>query len=440
MTQARLPSISIVVPSFNQAPYIAETLQSLLDQQYPALQIIVQDGGSTDGAVQIAADYARRFPDIVQLATEKDRGQADAINRGFSKASGEILGFLNSDDTLYPGCLQRVATEIDPARGRHIVFGRCLFTGEGSPYVGVEHPAFYEGHFAQLAIWKRKFNSIPQPSVFWHRSVWEKLGGMDESENHALDYDLFCRFSRHYRFHKVDALWSTYRMHAASKSAQKTESEVLELSIATSRKHWGPWWRPLRWRCASSLLLYRLAAHDRGRHHARAWSEAARNNRSLAALGHFFSTAFWSPRTVWNSIIQPWLARRTLGIAQRLFWTHSEFAGQHGDGWIGPVFRHEFIVPADAKRIIFVLQHQPQGRGHHPTIHPAIHIDGRKVESKELHEPCQFFMAADISHLRKKSARIELRTPEFFLPSVVHGTPDERKLSVILHEMKVETE
>ncbi|HET7537033.1 MAG TPA: glycosyltransferase family 2 protein, partial [Candidatus Didemnitutus sp.] len=220
------PLISIVTPSFNQGNFLGETLQSLVDQNYPRLEVIIQDGGSTDDSIAIAGDFARRFPAVFQVFVEKDSGQADALNRGFARAKGEILGFLNSDDTLYPGCLLRVAKEIDPRRNRWIVFGRCLFTGEGSPYVGIEHPAEYKSHFEQLAIWKRGYNTLPQPSVFWHRRVWEKCGGLNTAEHHVLDYDLFCRFSSHFRFHRVDELWSTYRMHAVSKSSQRTEAEV----------------------------------------------------------------------------------------------------------------------------------------------------------------------------------------------------------------------
>ncbi len=211
------PLISIVTPSFNQGSYLAETLQSLLDQEYPRLEVIIQDGGSTDGAVAVAEEFVRRHPGIFRLYVEKDAGQADALNRGFARVTGEIHGFLNSDDTLYPGCLRSVARKIDPARGRWVVFGRCLFTGEGSRYVGVEHPAVeYRSHFEQLAIWKRGYNTLPQPSVFWHRRVWERCGGFKVTEHHVLDYDLFCRFSARYRFYRVDELWSTYRIHAVS--------------------------------------------------------------------------------------------------------------------------------------------------------------------------------------------------------------------------------
>ncbi|HNY40885.1 MAG TPA: glycosyltransferase family 2 protein, partial [Bryobacteraceae bacterium] len=239
------PLISVVVPSFNQAPFLGETLQSLADQNYPNLEVIIEDDCSSDNSVEIARRFVEQNPSQFKLFTAKqNEGQAAALNRGFRRARGEILAFLNSDDTLLPGCLSRVASEIDPRRSRYVVFGRCIFTGSGSRYVGVEHPAFYRSHFEMLAIWKRRYNTIPQPSVFWHRSVMERCGYLDKSAGHVLDYDLFCRFSRRYHFHHVDMLWSTYRMHANSRSSQRTEDEVLEASIVVSRRYWGPRWSP----------------------------------------------------------------------------------------------------------------------------------------------------------------------------------------------------
>src|ERR1700730_1772793 len=280
----RPPLISIVTPSFNQGQYLAETLQSLVDQKYPNLEVIIQDGGSSDDSIRIAEHYVSQYPSIFRCFVEKDNGQAHALNLGFAKTRGEILGVLNSDDTLYPGCLNSVAREISPARGRLVVFGRSLFTGEDSPYVGVEHPAEFESHFDHLAIWKRGFNTIPQPSTFWHRRVWETCGGFDETEGHVLDYDLFCRFSRHFYFHKVDELWSTYRMHAVSKSARRTEAEVLAMSVAVSRRNWPPAWHPLRWRLALSHWFHEHHAYERARHHARRAEHAFAEGRLVRGL------------------------------------------------------------------------------------------------------------------------------------------------------------
>lgn len=426
----RLPLISIVTPSYNQARYIRETLQSLVDQNYPRLEVIIQDGGSTDGAVAIAEEFVRRHPEAFHLFVEKDAGQADALNRGFARTHGEILGFLNSDDTLFPGCLASVARELDPARGRPIVFGRCVFTGEGSRYVGIEHPAEYRGHFDFLAIWRRGYNTMPQPSVFWHRDVWQKCGGFDPGEHHVLDYDLFCRFSRRYRFHKVDELWSTYRMHEISKSAQRSEAEVLELSVRASRKHWGPWFSPLRWKLALSFWFHRQNGHERARHHARRCEEAAAAGARVRAVKEFVCTAFSSPKMARDRLLLAWLSTLRIGFLQRFLREDGGFTGRYGDLWVGPVYRDHVIIPQDATRLILVLQHHPHGSHH--TIELALRLNGQKVAQHCVTAAGQFTLSADVTKHRGRRCGLELRAGPFFIPRMLHNTPDDRRLVVQL--------
>jgi glycosyltransferase involved in cell wall biosynthesis len=391
------PRITIAVPSYNQGPFIRETLQSLVDQHYPNLEAIVQDGGSTDGAIEVAQEFAQRYPDTFRLYVEKDRGPAHALNMAFARSTGEILGYLNTDDTLYPGCLNHVAREIDPARGRYIVFGRCLFTGEG-PYVGLEHPAEYRGHFDLLAVWRRGHNAIPQPSTFWHRSVYERCGGFDAER--GLDFVQWCKFSKHFWFHKVDELWSTYRMHPASVTSNTTEQEWIELMIKYSRAHWGPWWHPLRWRCS---LSYRI-------------------HRSLAG--------YWLLRSL--------LARRLRVVPHRGSRRRgaSAVADKYGDNWIGPVYRAEFSVPPDATRLTLLLEHHPQG--HHRRISPGLWLNGKLVDRRRASEAGRLSFAVDLVPYRGASCTLEVRTPEFFIPRFITGAPDDRQLSVLLLEQRIE--
>jgi glycosyltransferase involved in cell wall biosynthesis len=384
------------VPSYNQGKFIRETLRSLVDQQYPNLEVIIQDGGSTDGAIEIAQEFVERYPTIFRLYVQKDRGHAHALNMAFARSTGEILGYLNTDDTLYPGCLRRVAREIDPARGRYIVFGRCLFTGEGSPYVGREHPAKYHGHFDLLAVWTRGHNAIPQPSTFWHRRVHEACGGFDEAHNHGLDYLQWCKFSRRFRFHKVDELWSTYRMHPVSVTANKTEQEWLDIMIRYSRMHWGPWWRPLRWRCELSCRL-----HD----------SSLRYRVSRSALG------------------------RWLGAVRRRG-TAGDFTGKYADNWIGPVYRSSLEVPAEASRLIVVLEHHPQA--HHRRVSPALRLDGKLLDRRCMRDAGQFSLIADLAPYRGAACALEVRTPEFFVPRFTMRAADDRRLSVLLLEKRIE--
>ena len=436
--RGRFPRISIAVPSFNQGPYIRETLESLVRQEYPNLEVIIQDGGSTDGAIQIAQEFADRYPEIFRLHVQQDTGHANAVNLAFTRSTGEILGYLNTDDTLYPGCLHRVAREIDPARGRYIVFGRCLFTGGGSPYVGREHPAEYRGHFEMLAVWKRGYNTIPQPSTFWHRKVYETCGGFDEADDNAgLDYKQWCRFSKRFAFHVVDEVWSTYRMHPVSVTSNQTEQERLDAMVGYSRSQWGPWWRPLRWRCTISYWLHDRDLAEQARARARRAEGAARAGRYAQAAVEFLQMSVRSPRMTayWASRLlasrAPWVARRLR--AQR----EDAFTGRYSDNWIGPMYKSDVSVPADARRLVVTLEHQPNG--HHRLVTPALCLNGKVVDWRQ-HEAGKLALAGDLSAYRGRSCEIEIRTPEFFVPRFVNGSPDDRELSVLLVDQRIESE
>jgi glycosyltransferase involved in cell wall biosynthesis len=397
------PRITIVVPSYNQASFIREALESLVDQQYPNLEVIIQDAGSTDGAIDIAQQFVDRYPGTFRLCVQKDRGHAHALNMAFARSTGEILGYLNTDDTLYPGCLPRVAREIDPARGRSIVFGGCLFTGEGSPYVGLEHPAEYHGHFDLLAIWKRGYNAIPQPSTFWHRTVYETCGGFDERHNHGLDYLQWCKFSKRFWFHKIDERWSTYRMHPDSVTANKTEEEWRDIMVMYSRMHWGPWWHPLHWRCS---LSYRL-------HDAKIHQTATRLSRLLSRLFPHMA-------------LRPARARTSKG----------GFAGKYADNWIGPVYLCDVTVPPDANRLVVLLEHHPQRC--HQRVSPALLVNGEIVDRRIASEPGRLWLEVDLVHHRGRSCALEVRTPEFFVPRLACGGSDDRRLSVLLLDQRIE--
>jgi hypothetical protein len=331
-----------------------------------------------------------------------------------------------------------VAKEIDIERGRYIVFGRCLFTGNGTRYVGVEHPAEYKSHFDQLAIWARGYNTIPQPSVFWHRTVWLKCGGFNESDHHVLDYDLFCRFSRYFFFHKVDELWSTFRMHDDSKSSQRTEAEVLEMSIRASRRYWRSWFSPLRWRCEFSHWLYGCNGHEKARHHARLTEQAVQSRRYLSAIGEFLRTFIYSPKMAKDRLLMAWLADRRIGIFQRLLKSEHEFTGHYGDLWIGPLYRTDIEVPAKARRLVLTCKHTPHGS--HVEVRATLSVNRRLAACHNAAKEELFTLSADVAKYRGQRCQVEVRSGPFFVPRLLHNTPDDRRLVIQLLETKFESD
>lgn len=236
-----LPRISIITPSYNQGRFIEATILSVMQQGYPGFEHIIVDGGSTDDTLAILA----RYPHLT-IISEPDRGQAEAVNKGLRRASGEIIGWLNSDDTYYPGALVGAAETIDPAKGIYIAMGRCAYIDAAGEPTGSEHPSAFVSHQRVVEVWKGY--TIPNPAVFFHRTVYEVCGGLDESLYLTLDYDLFCRYTARFDITVVDRFWATYRLHQSAKSSEQSQGELLVKSLEISRRYWGEagsasWWR-----------------------------------------------------------------------------------------------------------------------------------------------------------------------------------------------------
>ncbi len=345
------PRISIVTPSFNQARFIRDTIESVLAQGYPDVEHIVVDGMSTDETPSILAAYPH-----LKVVREPDQGQADAINKGFRLATGDVFTFLNSDDTLLPGTLERVAAEIDPVRARHVVMGRCRFVNEAGRFIGVEHPSAYAGHTDVLQIWKG--HSIPQPAVFFTREAWERSGPLDPAERLVLDYDLFCRMSRFFPFHPIDQVIATYRLHSDSKTSGVDNRERLAESLRVSRKYWGTWLNPRRWRLEASYFAFRLDRRGRAVRWLRRAQEDRGRGRFLSGALHSVAGIVFGPDVFLDTTFMPGL-REFFGKATgriRPFQFRAkrdrpetsawrEFRGVHTDGWAGP----ELVTKIEAR-------------------------------------------------------------------------------------------
>ncbi len=211
------PTISIVVPSYNQGRYLEETLRSIIDQQYPALELLVADGGSTDNSVDIIKKYENH---ISWWVSEKDSGQSDAINKGFSKATGEVINWICSDDKLAPGALFTVAELFNSSPGSTgVVYGNIDYINEKS--VVLKNPFDDVKNRVRSRIDFFKGMAFAQPAAFFRRSLLEQTGYLDTGLHYGMDYDLFAKLALITDFRHTKELIAYYRLHTESKSVKQ---------------------------------------------------------------------------------------------------------------------------------------------------------------------------------------------------------------------------
>ncbi len=218
----KYPSISIITPSFNQALFLDSCIRSIASQGYENLEHIVMDGGSSDESPEIIRHYGAH---ISKAVIGPDLGQSDAINKGIMLSRGGIIGWLNSDDALLPGSLAAVAEYFSQNPECEWLAGHCHFTDvygkPGWQCVVKERPAedyvrFWDGIF------------LPQPSVFFRRALWDKVGGLNISYRYAMDLDLWLRFLSASPLHCLDATLSINRVHGATKTRTGKEDAITE--------------------------------------------------------------------------------------------------------------------------------------------------------------------------------------------------------------------
>jgi glycosyltransferase involved in cell wall biosynthesis len=220
-TEASCPRISIVTASFNQARFLPETIESVLGQNYPNLEYIIMDGGSTDGSAEIIRRYEKH---LKFWRSEPDDGQAAAINEGFSHATGDILAWLNSDDFHLPGTLKFAAENLDVSRPE-LLFGNCFHFVDGAN----------KAMGSQVDDKHRRLNLelidyLIQPSTFWTQKLWSEVGPLESQWGYAFDWEWFIRAKRTASAFKPSTRYlSAYRIHAQHKSSSGGDKRFQEI-------------------------------------------------------------------------------------------------------------------------------------------------------------------------------------------------------------------
>jgi glycosyltransferase involved in cell wall biosynthesis len=205
------PLVSVITPSFNQARYLEATIQSVIGQDYPRIEYIIVDGGSTDGSVDVIKKYQDK---LSWWVSEKDKGQTDAINKGFNRAKGEILAWINSDDTYNPGAVGEAVKYLVNHPEVALVYADCNFIDEEDRIIGKFNSA--QTDIRRL---RRGYVHIPQQTMFFRAKYWKELGPLDPSFYFAMDYDLWTRIAAHAPFkYLAGKTWANFRLHTSGKT------------------------------------------------------------------------------------------------------------------------------------------------------------------------------------------------------------------------------
>ena len=292
------PRISIITPSFNQAPFLKQTIDSVLSQNYPNLQYIIIDGGSTDGSVEIIRKYA---PHLAYWVSEPDRGQAHALNKGFARATGSIHAYLNSDDYYEKGALETAAEMLSDASTAWLCGALRYFDDSG-----FERTDFYEAEppDANAAFdWFYRYR-INQPATFWTADLTAACGPFNETLRYVFDWEFFTRIRFHHNVPAVPVkkILAHFRLHPASKTVSASDAFETEIdSIFNDVLRPLP---PRRQRLARQRRLFAKADRLQVRSLA-----LAQNRQRLGALSSLFHSIALYPPIL--------LQRRTLGCLRR---------------------------------------------------------------------------------------------------------------------------
>lgn len=210
LTESSLPLVSIITPSFNQARYIEATIQSVLSQDYPHIEYMIVDGGSSDGTLDIIKNHEAK---LAWWVSEKDKGQTDAINKGFARAKGKILAWLNSDDTYEPGAVSAVVQYLQEHSEVGMVYGDANFINESGRVIGK-----FGSAQTSYRLLRQGYAHIPQQTMFFRADLWREVGPLDPSFYFAMDYDLWTRIAARTEIRYVPQTWANFRLHTSGKT------------------------------------------------------------------------------------------------------------------------------------------------------------------------------------------------------------------------------
>ena len=247
------PLVSIVTACYNAAQFIEDTMESVLAQDYPRIEYIVMDGGSTDETVEILAGYEARFAGRIPYTwtSEKDHGAADAINRGFERASGEIFAFLHADDVYLPGAVSAAVRDLQENPDTDVAYGGAFWIDERGERIGPYPVRDFDPELLARECY------VCQPASFFRRAAFENAGGLDPTLECSFDYDLWIRLARMRPLHRVEQDLALSRMHRTNKTLG-LRLQVFRETFQILKRHYGY----VPFECIYAYLCYRADGRD----------------------------------------------------------------------------------------------------------------------------------------------------------------------------------
>ncbi len=378
------PVVTIITPSYNQGRFIRATIESILAQDYPNIEYLVVDGGSTDHTISILREFGER----VRWISERDRGQTHAINKGLAMTVGEIITWVNSDDVLEPGAISAAVAAFQEDPRTALVYGNARELNAEGQHIRDNYPPAPN-------VWElvHGWDYIIQPASFFRRNKMEEVGGLDEELHWAMDYDLFMRLALNYPIKRVDAFLASYRFYDECKSCAggwKRYMEIVRVLRRYNTTHTAP-----------AFFLY-------------AWELV---NTTLTRL---------------NNRARPLLRKATHHPTQKLrrraeLFLYPRITRWYFDGWVAPIF--EWYLLNEGKEMIELHGHIPPEKCLGDIQRLRFIVDGILV--REMIIGCgDFSIAVPIPKTRGPMIHLRVEAKRSFIPSRFYkGGGDNRRIA-----------
>jgi glycosyltransferase involved in cell wall biosynthesis len=391
------PRIGIVTPTYNMAEFLEETIESVLSQDYPNLDYVVMDGGSKDDTVAIL----RKYEGKLRWCSERDKGQGDAINKGWHALTGEIFAYINADDTYLPNTLSTIAGHFKRNPGVGMIYGEAYHVDVTGKIIDRYPTQPFDLETLNNQCY------VCQPAAFLLREAYANAGMIDVNMHFALDYDLWIRVAKRYGVRKVDEYFATSRMHMDNKTLSSRRKVYQEI-IGTVRREYG--YVPYEW--VNGYACYLLDKKDQ-------YFDRSKPTLSSYALSLALG-AYHNPHNL----------KRYLADWRRMTGFGGQFTGRWEDGWISRRYESDLVVDADSKTLRITGKHFAPIK----DLHLRVQLGSRTLKEKHSLASGPFVLELELpQEVRGKQSPLVIESNTTWRP---RENGDYRRLACIIDTLE----